>query len=77
MKQPYVAICWIVLFFLACIPAAALFSVVHERSYKQGQIDGAIGLQYYHLYTHDDGTKTWEKVEDPYNVPERFDGYDK
>ena len=49
----------------------------HAEGYKQGQIDSALGQQWYHLYTHDDGTKTWEKVEDPHNIPERYDGYGK
>ncbi len=36
---------------------------LYDERYKQGQVDVLTGKVKYELITHDDSTKTWEKIE--------------
>ena len=37
---------------------------VRTKAYKQGQIDALTGKVKYELVEHDDGTRTWEEIEE-------------
>jgi len=50
-----------VLLCLVCLLTA--FGLTHDVSYRQGQIDAALGKQKYHLTTQPDNTVKWEKIE--------------
>ena len=37
--------------------------IVQNINYKRGQVDAALGKQYYHLETKSDSSKVWVKTE--------------
>ena len=41
----------------------AVMEFTDNRFYRQGQIDTLTGKIHYELITHDDSTRTWERIE--------------
>ena len=49
--------------FLGLGLAAIAIAITSHHSFKQGQIDALTGNIHYELITHDDSTRTWERIE--------------